>query len=221
MYPLKSKNSHDVLTGFKNILNKIEKIPNSILSDSGTEFRNKDFLKYCNEKNIKTYEAFSSFHGAIVERFNQTLKNRIYKWMDHYKTERYLPYLQDILSGYNKTPHSSIGVSPDFAWSNKSAHPKIREKLQLYYNKIKNKKPSFHKGDIVRIKSLSNSAFTKGYEIQNNQELFIIQSVNTNFPIPMYTIKSLENKNEDILKGKFYGHELVKVGHDLDKSTNL
>ena len=51
--------------------------------------------------------------------------------MDHYKTERYLPYLQDILSGYNKTSHSSIGVAPDFAWSNKSVHPKIRGKLQL------------------------------------------------------------------------------------------
>ena len=71
LYPLKSKSSKEVLFGFKQILKKAQKIPSSILSDSGKEFRNKEFLNFCMENNIKTYEAFSSFHGAIVERFNQ------------------------------------------------------------------------------------------------------------------------------------------------------
>lgn len=141
--------------------------------------------------------------------------------MDHYKTERYLPYLQDILLGYNKATHSSTGVSPNFAWDNKSIHPQIREKLQLYYNKIKKKKPPFKDGDVVRIKSFSNSAFTKGYEIQNNQELFTIHSVTTHFPIPMYELKCIESGDKDVLKGKFYGHELVKVGPEVYKVNIL
>ena len=209
--PLKSKSGKDVLIGFKEILKRAQKIPSSILSDSGKEFRNKIFLSFCKENNIKTYEAFSSFHGAIVERFNQSIKNRLFKWMDFNKTENYLPYLSQILEGYNNTEHSSTDVSPNLAWRDKSLHPIIRDKNQKYYNSIKRIKPRFKIGDIVRIKSLTNSAFTKGYDVQNNSELFTVETVTSHLPIPLYEIKSLNNPLEGKSKGKFYGYEMTKV----------
>ena len=73
-FPLKNKSADEVLNRFINILRKIKIIPHSILSDSGKEFRNKFFLEYCMTNNISTFEAHSSFHGSIIERFNQTLK---------------------------------------------------------------------------------------------------------------------------------------------------
>ena len=100
------------------------------------------------KNNIKTYLPYSSFHGAIIERFNQSIKNRIYNWMDQYKTEKYSPHLQDILIGYNNSYHSSIGVSPNVAWNNKSTHPQIREKLQTYFSKFSRKLPKLKIGDI-------------------------------------------------------------------------
>ena len=51
--------------------------------------------------------------------------------------------------------------------------------------------------------------FLKGYDVQNNQELFVIHSISTNLPIPMYQIKSIDNPEEDVIKGRFYGHELT------------
>ena len=94
---LKSKKSVEVLKAFKKILKEAGKTPHSILSDSGGEFSL--LKKWCLNNNIKTYLPYSSFHGAIVARFNQTIKNRIYRWMDQYKTDTYLPHLQDILLG--------------------------------------------------------------------------------------------------------------------------
>ena len=85
--------------------------------------------KCCNENNIKTYLPYSSFHGSFIERFNQSIKNRLYKWMDSNKTEKYLKYLEPLLEGYNNAVHSSIGTTPNISWNNKSTHPRIREKL--------------------------------------------------------------------------------------------
>ena len=99
------------------------------MTDSGGEFSL--VIKWCLKNNIKSYLPYSSFHGAIIERFNQSIKNRIYNWMDQYKTEKYSPHLQDILIGYNNSYHSSIGVSPNVAWNNKSTHPQIRGKCNL------------------------------------------------------------------------------------------
>ena len=92
-----------------------------------------------------------------------------------------------------------------------STHPRIREKLQKYYDSFTKTKPKLVIGDIVRIKHLPKSSFHKGYEIQNNQELFKINKVFTNLPIPMYELQSMENPEEGVIKGHFYGHELTLV----------
>ena len=207
IFPIKNKRSEVVLKAFKAFMKNIEKVPRSILMDAGTEFVL--VRKWCAENNIKIYLPYSSFHGSFIERFNQSIKNRMYRWMDSNKTENYIDSLKSILEGYNNSTHSSIGLPPNIAWSDKSTHPRIREKLQIYYNKFTKIKPRFKVGDIVRIKLLPKSSFLKGYDVQNNQELFVIHSISTNLPIPMYQIKSIDNPEEDVIKGQFYGHELT------------
>ena len=51
------------------------------------------------------------------------------RWMDSNKTENYIDSLGPILDGYNNATHSSIGLPPNIAWSDKYTHPRIREKL--------------------------------------------------------------------------------------------
>ena len=79
--------------------------------------------------------------------------------MDSNKTENYIDSLGSILEGYNNSTHSSIGLPPNIAWSDKSTHSLIRAKLQIYYNKFTKIKPRFKIGDIVRIKLLPKSYF--------------------------------------------------------------
>ena len=213
IYPIKNKKSDVVLKAFKTFMKDVVKVPRSVLMDAGGEFAL--VRKWCNENGIKTYLPYSSFHGSFIERFNQSIKNRIYKWMDANKTEKYINSLESLLEGYNNAKHSSIGTSPDIAWNNKSIHPIIRERLQKYYNKFKKTKPKFNIGDTVRIKMLPKSSFHKGYDIQNNQELFEIHEVSKNLPIPMYQIHSLEKPEEGVIKGQFYGHELTRTSKTL------
>ena len=63
----------------------------------------------------------------------------------------------------------------------------------------------------MRIKLLPKSSFSKGYDIQNNQELFKIHHILTNLPTPMYQIISFKNPGDGVIKGNFYGYELVKT----------
>ena len=209
IYPIKSKKSDVVLHAFKTLLKRIVKVPRSVLTDAGGEFVL--VRKWCTENNIRTYLPYSSFHGLFIERFNQSMKSRLYKWMDANQTEKYVSSVEKILEGYNEAVHSSIGTSPNTAWNDKSTHPRIREKLQKYYDKFTKTKPKFKLGDIVRIKLLPKSSFHKGYDVQNNQELFEIHKILTNLPIPMYQIRSIEKLEEGIIKGQFYGHELTLV----------
>ena len=112
------------------------------------------------------YILHSSIHGAYIENFNKTIKNRLYRWMDANTSERYMIHLDSILQGYNNARHTSTNLSPNLAWKLKSTHPQIREKLQNYYDKFEKKKPVFEIEDIVKIKSLPKSSFFKGYDMQ-------------------------------------------------------
>ena len=65
--------------------------------DAGTEFVL--VRKWCAENNIKTYLPYSSFHGSLIERFNKSIKNRMYRWMDSNETENYIDSLGSTLEG--------------------------------------------------------------------------------------------------------------------------
>ena len=90
-------------------------------------------------------------------------------------------------------------------------HTHKLERLQKYYNKFTKKSPRYNVRDVVRIKLLPKSSFSKGYDVQNNQELFEIFKVLTNLPIPMYQIRSFKNPEKGVIKCSFYGHELTVI----------
>ena len=52
----------------------------------------------------------TTFKAAIVERFNRTLKTRMYRYFTHSKSFRYVDVLQDLVYWYNHTHHRSIGM---------------------------------------------------------------------------------------------------------------
>ena len=66
----------------------------------------------------------------------------------------------------------------------------------------------------MRIKLLPKSSFSKGYDVQNNQEIFEIHKKPTILPIPRHQIKSIDKPQEDVIKGQFYSHELTLVSKE-------
>ena len=50
--------------------------------------------------------------AAAVERFNRTLKTKMYRYFTTKNTRRYIDVLPDLLHSYNHTYHRSIGMAP-------------------------------------------------------------------------------------------------------------
>ena len=88
--------------------------------------------KCCAGNCIKTYLPYSSFHGSFIERLDQSIQTRMYRWMDTNKTERYIDSLESLLEGYNNCIYSTIGIRYNVACNDKSIHLKILEKPQKY-----------------------------------------------------------------------------------------
>ena len=109
--PLKNKSELCVIEAFESILR--EKVPLYLETDKGTEFKNTLFQGQLSEYKIKFYTSENDdIKAAIVERFNRTLKTRMYRYFAHSKSYRYVDVLQDLVHSYNHTYHSSIRMSP-------------------------------------------------------------------------------------------------------------
>jgi hypothetical protein len=68
-------------------------------------------------------------------------------------------------------------------------------------------------GQYVRIKQ-SKQIFKKGYEPSWTEEIFVIDSLFPSDP-PTYVLKDL---SDEVIKGKFFDHELQPVTHKSDDS---
>lgn len=109
--PLKSKKSGDVFDAMTQILDAGH-VPKNVLSDLGKEFYNSEFKKLMNRYKINHYSTFSSMKAAIVERFNRTLKNKMWKELHMRGSYKWIDILSNLLKEYNGTRHSTIKMKP-------------------------------------------------------------------------------------------------------------
>ena len=128
-------------------------------SGNDTKFKNIQFQSLLKEYDIRFYTSESDYiKAAIVERFNRTLKTRMYRYFTHSKSFRYVDVLQDLVYSYNHTYHRSIGMEP--AMVSPKNEQRVRRKLfHLQPEKIKWK---FKLGQQVRISKI-RQVFEKGY----------------------------------------------------------
>ena len=111
---------------FEKILDSKRK-PNKLQSDKGKEFINKDLQHLLQENNMHFYTLNSEQKASVVERFNRTLKEKMFKFFTLQNTYTYLNVLDDIVKGYNASYHRSIKTSPDKV--NKNNENDIRDVL--------------------------------------------------------------------------------------------
>ena len=191
---------YDILNPFLTE-NKCEKIQ----FDQGSEFYNKKVLDLLKKLNIKHYSVHSDRKSAIVERFNRTLKTRMYRGFTALGSHRWVDILPDLVAGYNNSNHRSIGMAPNEVTPanehivRKRLFPEIEKKRQ-------HTKPYFKVGDTVRISPIVEE-FQKGYEQTYSNEVYEVSQVLKTYPVT-YKIKDY---NDEELDGMFYKRELVHV----------
>ena len=203
--PLKNKSAKTVTEAFRKVLEAGRK-PRHIQTDDGTEFFNAPCKKYFKEQDIGLYSVNSELKACVVERFNRTLKEKMWRYFSAKGMHRYIDVLAKLIESYNGTYHRSIKMSPDEV---------SRENEALVWRRLYNPddnepvKFKFDVGDRVRI-SKNKPIFEKGYTPNWTEELFEISERIPKSP-PVYRIK---DENNRIIKGTFYEKELQKINHD-------
>ena len=198
--PLKDKKGVTIKNALEKIFNKRK--PKFLWTDNGKEFYNKQVQDLLNENNIKLYSTNNSeIKSAVIERFNRTFKNMMYKKFTENNNTIFYNILNELVNNYNNKHHSTIKMSPI------EGSKKINEKkIKNIYNFEKTKKPGkFKVGDRVRL-SLKKNIFEKGYDTNWTEEIFEIYDIKYS-NVPYYYLKDLNNEK---LQGTFYEQELQK-----------
>ena len=216
---LRSKHGDVVLKAFKSILEEAGEPPKIVTFDLGTEFRNKDFTKFCKENNIEVRTPDSFVHAAFVERFNGSFQDLFYKYMTENETNQFVnvfdkdgvDILSKLLETYNNRIHRMIGVTPNQAEADESTHLPIRLRQTKEWEKIKTRPVKFKVGDEVRISKIKGK-FGRGYQQSVQWEIFRVYQIKRKLKIPMYKLETYDGK--EILNGDFYNFELTKVTGD-------
>jgi hypothetical protein len=205
--PLKSKEGEAILTAFKEIL-KEGRVPEKIQTDAGKEFINKKFKKYLDEKNISMYVVNSELKASVIERFNRTFKEKM--WRNFTLVGKYIYYdvIDSLINAYNNSYHRTIKMKPSSVTKDKE-----QEIYDLVFTNTKTpaKKFKLQINDKVRI-SKYKTVFNKGYTPNWSEEIFFISEQIPRSP-PVYKIRDL---TDEPVEGVFYETELQKIVKEDD-----
>ena len=193
--PLKDKKGISIVNAFNKIIKQSGRKPNKIWVDQGSEFYNRDFKKWLSYNDIEMYSTYNEGKSVVAERFIRTLKNTLYKHMTATGKKVYYYVLDDAVSKYNNTKHSTIKMKPI----------DVKDNKRVYIDEHNEKDSRFKVGDRVRISKFKN-IFAKGYTPNWSKEIFIVDKINDTVP-NKYNIKDL---NGEKIIGNFYDKELQK-----------
>ena len=202
--PMRKKHHVAVLKALERLFESCP-IPKYVQTDAGTEFTNVHVQDYFRSKGIKHFITSSDTKCAIVERFNRTLKSRMFKYFTANNTWSYLDVLQELVRGYNDKTHRSIGIAPSLV-NAKNEGNVFDFQYANYLRGYRSAKFKFAVNDIVRISKL-HAPFRKGYLPTFNDEYFAIHRRISSSP-PTY---ELRDRKGEVLIGRFYEPELQFV----------
>ena len=205
---LKNKNQNTVTNAFAKMIKTTK--PSKIQVDNGKEFYNSVFEKLLKDNDIKMYSTDSDVKASIVERFNRTLKEKMWRYFTEKQTNKWIDILDDLIDSYNNSYHRSIKIEPVNV--NKDNEDKIYENLYGYKKNEGDssilKKFKFSVGDFVRLSKIKKT-FEKGYTRNFTREIFVVDKIIAKNPV---SYKLVDLKGEYLI-GSFYEQELQKVDY--------
>ena len=201
--PLKDKKTESVTLAFVTIFKKSKRKPEKLWTDKGSEFISKHFKNFLKRHNITLYHTQNEEKSSVVERWNRTIKKRMWKMFSANNNTVYWDKLDKLVDDYNNRNHSSIKMSPTEA-SNKGNEKQVFTNLYKDEIFLRPGKPKFSIGDKVRISKYKRRVFDKGYTPNWTEEVFVIDKVNLTKPVTYNVVDLLGEKVE----GSFYEKEL-------------
>jgi len=200
--PIKNKKPETVRDAFQHVLKTSRRKPWNLMTDRGKEFIGKPFQDFLKKSDIIHAVSNSpDVKAANAERFNRTLKTRLWKFFSHKKTFRYLNILKKLVGSINDSHNRMIGCSPNEVTVENEEE--IRQRLWGPMQKPVVFK--FKIGDKVRI-TKEKQIFGKGYLPTFTEEVFTIYERIPRHP-PVYKLHDMYGVKID---GIFYDVELSR-----------
>ena len=207
--PMKNKTGETTLEAFKEIVKDLSRIPKHLWVDKGLQFYNKYVDGWLKQNGIIRYSTFSEHKSVVVERFNRTLKEMMWKRFTAENTRNWIDMLDTLLKQYNNRIHSTIKMTPVKA-SQKENEVKGLENTINSSRSISKYKTKFKVDDKVRI-SRTKTTFERGYLPNWLEELYVVDKVQQTIP----ATHKLKDTLRELLEGGFYRQELQKSNQEV------
>ena len=145
-----------VLAQFKE---RFDRYPKAAQFNDGKEFYNVGVKTVLKDHDAHYFSTRTFRKAALVERFNRTLKTRMWKYFTENKTKVWVDVLHAFVESYNNSTHRTIGIKPadvneenkDKVWTRVYGYP-----LDSF------PKPKFTVRDHVKVE-VKHRTFEKGY----------------------------------------------------------
>lgn len=211
--PLKTKSMNEVSQALDELL--CESPCQNLWTDGGKEYENQEVQKVIDKHNMTIhFTRNTQIKCSIAERFNRTLKSKMYRYFTMKNTRRYVDVLDALVNAYNHSHHRSIKMRPvDVHEENSSI---VFRNLYGFANERQmilagsDERPKFNVGDTVRVRYFLPQ-MEKSYFPTYTDQTFKVHAAVLNYPRTMYR---LENWEGNVIDRKYYADELQKVSPD-------
>ena len=202
--PLKTKTGVAVRDALKRIFD--HHVPKKLWSDAGREFYNKEVKSLLKKHDITIYSTENEEKCSVVERWNRTIKTKLWKYFTANGTRKYIDILDALIEKYNNTFNRAIGMTPVEAREPGNHGAVFRHLYEKKMAELGDKKPKFKVGDQVRL-GVKKDLFEKSYVINWSDKIYTIKRVLATRPVTYI----VENDKGEEHKGKFYEQDLQKT----------
>lgn len=187
--PIKRKTGVLVAEAMDKIFTKSKILPKRLQVDFGPEFYNRHFESLMKKYNVKMFSVHSSTKASLIERAILTLKRRLFKWMTHNGTKRFLEILPQIIHSYNHTRHKSTGLRPVDITKKNEKEVWIRQYADQFPLKVNFKFKVGQRVRLVKDKKLFEKSYLPGW----SSAIYTIVSRRATSPVT-YQLKNAEGQ---------------------------
>ena len=184
--------------------------PSKLQTDQGKEFDNATFQRFLKQNGVKFFTIKSQFKASLVERFNRTLKEKMWRYFMHKGSHKWLEVLPKLISAYNNAVHRIIRMAAkDVTRENEQRLLDLQNAKGETVSTLRNPDGSHIKvGDHVRL-SKTKRLFTKGYMPSWTEEVFTVVQILKNHGKP--TQFKVADYHGEVVDGSFYAAEIQKI----------
>jgi transposase InsO family protein len=225
--PIKNKTPAAVKEAFERIFAAVPQ-PHKLQTDKGKEFVNRMIKDWLKERGINFFTSHNQkIKCSMVERFNRTIKNKIYKFLTAKGTKRYINVLPELVNGYNNSYHRTIKMKPsevgpenkDKVFETIYGAPSLHAYLQKGASNDgkRSRAQQLKVGDKLRVVK-HTPHFRRGYHPLWLEEVFVISQKLPRPTKPVYHVRDLTGQE---IEGHLYPEEVQPVNLGPKSATRV